>query len=81
MVVVSIALYLDYNILKKMNEYTSVQDKQTMTRYAYTSSGMVSYNGERAICDKTEYAQIYELNRYIIWELSGDLNASSFWWK
>ena len=44
MVVVHIALYLDYNILKKMNEYTSVQDEQTMTQYAYISSGMVSYN-------------------------------------
>ena len=81
MVVVLIALYSDYNILKKINEYTSVWDKQTMTQYADTSSGMVSDNDERAICDKTKYAQIHKLNRYIIWELSGDLNASSFWWK
>ena len=76
-----VALYLDYNILKKMNEYRRVQDKQTMTQYAYTSSGMMSYNDKRAICNKTQYAQIHELNGYIIWELSGDLNASSLWRK
>ena len=81
MVAVSIALYLDCNILKKTNKYTSMQDEQTMTQYADTSSGMVSDNDERAICDKTKYAQIHKLNRYIIWELSGDLNASSLWRK
>ena len=67
-------IYIDYNILKKMNEYTSVQDEQTMTQYSYGTTGMVSYDGERAIYDKTEYAQVHELNGYIIWELSGDLN-------
>ena len=81
MVVASIALYLDQNILKKMNKCTSVWDEQTMTQYAYKSSGMVSYNDERAIYNKTEYVQIHELNGYIIWELSGDLNASSLWRK
>ena len=45
-----------------------------MTQYAYSSKGMVSYDDERAICDKTEYAQVRGLNGYIIWELSGDMN-------
>ena len=44
-----------------------------MTQYAYTTTGMISYDDERAICDKTEYAQVHGLNGYIIWELSGDL--------
>jgi chitinase len=44
-----------------------------MTQYAYSEKGMVSYDDERAICDKTEYAMDNNLNGYIIWELSGDL--------
>ena len=35
--------------------------------------GLVSYDDERAICDKTGYAIDNNLNGYIIWELSGDL--------
>lgn len=69
-------LYLflaDYNIMDKMDELTSVRDEQTMTQYAYGSTGMVSFDDERAICDKTEYAQVHGLKGYIIWELSGDL--------
>ena len=62
-----------YNIVKKMSSLTSVRDEQTMTQYAYGEKGMVSYDDERAICDKTEYAQDHGLNGYIIWELSGDL--------
>ena len=49
--------------------WTSVRDEQTMTQYMYGSTGMVSYDDERAICDKTEYAQEYDLNGYIIWEI------------
>ena len=63
----------DYNIIDKMNELTSVRDEQTVTQYVYGLKGMVSYDDERAICDKTEYAQVHDLNGYIIWELSGDL--------
>ena len=44
-----------------------------MTQYIYGDTGMVSYDDERSICDKTEYAQFHGLNGYIIWELSGDL--------
>lgn len=56
-----------------MDELTSVRDEQTMTQYVYGSTGMVSFDDERAICDKTEYAQVHDLNGYIIWEISGDL--------
>ncbi len=35
--------------------------------------GFVSYDDERAICDKTEYVIDRSLNGYIIWEISGDL--------
>jgi len=62
-----------YNIMEKMGGLTSVRDEQTMTQYVYGKTGMVSYDDERAICDKTEYAQVHGLNGYIIWELSGDL--------
>ena len=56
-----------------MDELTSIRDEQTKTQYVYGSTGMVSFDDERAICDKTEYAQVHDLNGYIIWELSGDL--------
>lgn len=35
----------------------------------YGKTGLVSYDDERAICDKTEYAQVHNLNGYIIWEI------------
>ena len=59
--------------MDKMGGLTSIRDEQTMTQYAWGDTGMVSYDDERAICDKTEYAQVHNLNGYIIWELSGDL--------
>jgi len=62
-----------YNIMDKMNEMTTYRDEQTMTEVAYSATGMVSYDDERAICDKTEYAMVHNLNGYIIWELSGDI--------
>jgi len=64
----------DYNIRRSMNEFTRVRDEDTMTQYMFGATGMVSYDDERAICDKTEYAQVHDLNGYIIWELSGDMN-------
>ena len=64
---------LDYNIKGKLNSFTSVRDEQTKTGYAYNSIGFVSYDDERAICDKTEYALDHSLHGYIIWEISGDL--------
>jgi chitinase len=62
-----------YNIVKELPTMTTVRDERTMTQYAYSEKGMVSYDDERAICDKTEYAMDNNLNGYIIWELSGDL--------
>lgn len=62
-----------FNIVKKISAFTSVRDEQTKTQYAYNHGGLVSYDDERAICDKTEYAMDSNLNGYIIWEISGDL--------
>jgi len=64
---------LDYNIKSKLSSYTSVRDEQTKTQYAYNEWGFISYDDERAICDKTEYGIDNNLNGYIIWEISGDL--------
>jgi len=62
-----------FNIVKHISSFTSVRDEQTKTQYAYNNAGLVSYDDERAICDKTEYAMDNYLNGYIIWEISGDL--------
>ena len=35
--------------------------------------GIVSFDDERAICDKVHYAQENDLGGFIVWELSGDL--------
>ncbi len=64
---------VDFNIVKKLSGFTTVRDDRTKTQYAYSSAGLVSYDDERAICDKTEYAMEHALNGYIIWEISGDL--------
>ena len=53
--------------------FTTGWDEQTKTAYAYSSTGFLSYDDERAICDKTEYAVDNQLNGFIIWEISGDL--------
>lgn len=48
----------------------SVRHEMTYTQYAYKDSingGLVSYDDEQAICDKTEYALENELNGFIIW--------------
>jgi hypothetical protein len=62
-----------FNIVNKISQFTSVRDEQTHTQIAYNSAGLVSYDDERAICDKTEYAMDHNLNGYIIWEISGDI--------
>ena len=53
----------DYNIMEKLNEgyLTTFRDEQTMTEVAYSEKGLVSYDDERAICDKTEYAMVHNL--------------------
>ncbi|KAL3775108.1 hypothetical protein ACHAW5_001511 [Stephanodiscus triporus] len=35
--------------------------------------GLVSFDDERAICDKVHYAQEKELGGFIVWEMSGDV--------
>ena len=69
----AIHFLLVYNIASKISGFTSVRDEQTKTQYAYNNFGFVSYDDERAICEKTEYAMDQNLNGYIIWEISGDL--------
>jgi chitinase len=50
----------------------SVRDEITMTQYAYfntTMGGLVSYDDEEAICDKTEYCLENELHgKYLVIE-------------
>lgn len=59
------AFSTDYNIMEKLNEgyLTTFRDEQTMTEVAYSEKGLVSYDDERAICDKTEYAMVHNLVR------------------
>ena len=49
--------------MEKLNEgyLTTFRDEQTMTEVAYSEKGLVSYDDERAICDKTEYAMVHNL--------------------
>ena len=56
--------------MDKLSEMVSVRHEMTYTQYAYKDSsngGLVSYDDEQAICDKTEYAVENELNGFIIW--------------
>ncbi|KAL7528087.1 hypothetical protein ACHAXR_004185, partial [Thalassiosira sp. AJA248-18] len=70
-----------FNIVNKLPELVSVRHEMTATQYAYNNAtvngievgGMVSYDDEEAICDKTEYCLEHQLNGFIIWEMSGDL--------
>jgi chitinase len=63
-----------YNIHNLLSTMITERDEQTMTQIAYFHTGnMVSYDDQRAICDKTEYAMDNGLKGYIIWELSGDM--------
>lgn len=54
-----------FNILEKLPGMVSVRDELTKTQYAYlntTMGGLVSYDDEEAICDKTEYCLENELH-------------------
>lgn len=45
-----------FNIVEKLPELVSVRHELTHTQYAYKDSGgLVSYDDEQAICDKTQY--------------------------
>lgn len=67
------------SIAKKINGFTSVRDEETKTQIAYDMNGFLSYDDERAICDKTEYAINESLNGklssfYIILAYSSNFN-------
>ena len=44
-----------------------------LNMHIYLAGGLVSFDNERSICDKTEYAIENNLNGFLIWELSGDM--------
>ena len=75
-----------FNIVNKLPDLVSVRHELTATQYAYNDAvvsgvpqgGMVSYDDEEAICDKTEYALKHELNGFIIWEVSHVLICPCF---
>lgn len=76
-----------FNIYNKLPYMIQMRDNKGKTQYAYTKrddpklppggemlpEGLVSFDDERAICDKVHYAQQNDLGGFIIWELSGDL--------
>lgn len=75
-----------FNIVEKIeykNPWSTDQQmhvyrhEETSTQYAwyniYGGTGLVSYDDEEAICDKTQYCMENQLNGFIIWEISGDL--------
>lgn len=63
-----------YNILKQLPSMTSVRHEPTKTQYAYfNGGGLVTFDDERSICEKTEYVIDNRLNGFLIWELSGDM--------
>ncbi len=55
-----------------MGEMTSVRDNVTKTQFAYFDNGMgmVTYDDERAICDKAEYVLDNGLGGFIICKLA-----------
>lgn len=55
------------NIMDKIHLMTSVRDEETMTQYAYFNEGggLVSFDDEQSICDKTEYAMDNALHGYV----------------
>jgi chitinase len=68
---------LYYNIMSKLTSMTTKRHEPSSTQYAYFSTGagggLVTYDDEQAICDKTQYVMDNNLNGFIIWELSGDV--------
>lgn len=56
-----------FNIVDKLSDLVSVRHEPTKTQYAYkdsTTGGLVSYDDEEAICDKTEYVSHYFLRYF-----------------
>jgi len=61
------------NIGKTQYAYTKRDDPKLPPGGEMLPEGLVSFDDERAICDKVHYAQTNDLGGFIIWELSGDL--------
>ena len=56
--------------MAKLPSMTSVRDDLTKSQYAFFDSGvvgLVSFDNERSMCDKTEYAINNGLNGFLIW--------------
>ena len=72
-----------YNVYNKLPSMIQMRDNMSKTQFAYIShseqqstptalslpEGLVSFDDERAICDKVHYAQENNLAGFIIWEL------------
>lgn len=71
-----------FNIVEKLSELTSVRHEPTKTQYAYKEfGGLVSYDDEQAICDKTEYVScmLHNDNGQNLATGLHDLPSSNFW--
>ena len=64
-----------FNIVDRLPAMTSVRHDVSKTQFAFFKNehGFVSYDDERSICEKTEYAIANGLKGFLIWELTGDL--------
>jgi len=65
-----------FNVIDQINKMDVEWNEETGTPYAFfndNKGGLVSFDDERAICLKTDYAIQENLNGFIIWELSGDV--------
>jgi GH18 family chitinase len=80
-----------FNIYNKLPYMIQMRDNKGKTQYAYTkrddpklppggeilAEGLVSFDDERAICDKVHYAQQNNLGGFIIW-VSHSLSCSCY---
>jgi len=71
-----------YNIERDLNNASSnfkaFRHEPSWTAGGYfddADGGFVSFDDQRAICDKVEYAQNEGLNGFIVWEITGDVRA------
>lgn len=76
-----------FNIYNKLPNMIQVRDNKSKTQYAYVShstqadstvaqslpEGLVSFDDERAICDKVNYVQENGLGGFLVWELCKSL--------
>lgn len=62
-----------HEIHKKLPEMTAEFDTTSKTQLAYNEHGVLSYDDERSICLKAQYAMNNRLNGFLIFDLGGDL--------